>query len=117
MHTTIPLEIFVIKRIYELFYAIEFFCRTVLTQIILPNPEAFDIAVNMLNINPAFRDERICFLFFRRQFAIFGDFYWSGAVGVNLDNALIALVGKNLSVRRKMDTTILQQGKIMFLSC
>ena len=38
VHTAIPLEIFVIKKIYELFYAIEFFCRTVLTQIILPNP-------------------------------------------------------------------------------
>ena len=38
VHTAIPLEILVIKRIYELFYAIELFCRTVLTQIILPNP-------------------------------------------------------------------------------
>ena len=81
------------------------------------NTEAFDIAVNMLNINSSFRDERIRFLFFRRQFAILGGFYWSSAVGVNLDNALIAFVGKDLSVRRKMDTTILQQGKIMLLSC
>ena len=37
VHTAIPLETFAIKRIYELFYAIELFCRTVLTQIILPN--------------------------------------------------------------------------------
>ena len=71
----------------------------------------------MLNINPAFRDERIRFLFFRRKLAMFGGFYWSGAVGVNLDNALIAFVGKNFSFRIEMDTTILQQGKIMLLSC
>ena len=36
VHTAIPLEILAIKRIYELFYAIELYCRIMLTQIILP---------------------------------------------------------------------------------
>ena len=79
--------------------------------------KAFDITVNMLNINSAFRDERISLLFIRRKFSIFGGFYWSGTVGMNLGNALITFVSKDFSFWRKMDTTILQQGKIMLLSC
>ena len=35
VHTAIPLKNLVIKRIYELFYSIELFCRIMLTQIIL----------------------------------------------------------------------------------
>ena len=41
VHTAIPLEILVIKRTYELFYAIWLHCRIMLTQIILLNPYLF----------------------------------------------------------------------------
>ena len=79
--------------------------------------EAFDITVNMFNVDSAFRKECIGFPFFRRQCMVFGSLNRGGAVGMEFGNSLISFVCQNLCLGQKMDAAILQQGKIMLFSC
>lgn len=56
------------------------------------NAEALDITVNMFNINPAFGNFRIFFLFFFRQFMVFGSLCRDRAVFMDAFQSLITFI-------------------------
>ena len=79
--------------------------------------EAFDITIDMFDVDSALGKESIVFSFFRRQWMVFRGFDRDRAVGMEFGNSLISLVCQNFCLGLKMDAAILQQRKIMLFSC